>query len=337
MNENETASSEALDHALNLVHRQYGKAALFKLGQQSSLHKQTAIPTGSISLDIATGIGGFPRGRVVEIFGPESSGKTTLALHAAANAQKEGGVAAVIDAEHALDPQYARRIGIDINQLLVSQPDHAEQALEICELLVRSNAVDLIVIDSVAALVPKAEIAGEMGDMHVGLQARLMSQALRKLTSIVSKTNACVIFLNQIRTNIGVMWGNPETTPGGRALKFYASMRLDIRRVGNIKEGEDVTGMQARVKIIKNKVAAPYKNAEFDIIFNKGICAAGDVLSLAASAGIVKRAGNWFKFEELQLGQGRKQAVEFLESSPEVFGDIKNRIFQSINDWQDDV
>ncbi len=312
------ARAPSLDEAVKQIEKQYGAGAIMRLGREYRYSGPPAISSGSLSLDLATGIGGFPRGRIVELFGPESSGKTTLALHAVANAQRAGGTAAIIDAEHSLDPSYARRLGVDLDGLLVSQPDTGEQGLEICELLVRSNAVDIIVVDSVAALVPRAELDGEMGESHVGLQARLMSQALRKLTGVIRKSCACVLFINQIRMMIGVMYGNPETTPGGRALKFYASLRLDIRRVGAIKEGETVVGSRVRVKIVKNKVAPPFREAEFDIRFDRGIHRAADILDVAAAEGIVAKSGSWFLYGETRLGQGRDKACAFLEDNPDL-------------------
>lgn len=316
--DNDERRAISLDRALQQIRNQFGAGAVMKLGQSYVYEGPPVIPTGSLRLDLAIGVGGFPRGRIVEIFGPESSGKTTLALHAMANTQKQGGTAAMIDAEHALDPVYARRLGLDLDTLLLSQPDSAEQALEICELLVRSNAVDMIVIDSVAALVPQAEVDGEMGDQHMGLQARLMSQALRKLASIVNKTCCCILFLNQIRMKIGVMFGNPETTPGGNALRFYSSLRLDIRRIGSIKQGDEVTGSQVRVKVVKNKVAPPFRTAEFDILFNEGISREGDLLELGVELGLLRRSGTWFSFGETRLGQGREQARLFLVEHPGV-------------------
>ncbi|MHC4872469.1 MAG: recombinase RecA [Planctomycetota bacterium] len=317
--------NSALDRALTQIEKQFGKGTIMQLGSEFHLDS-SSIPTGSLSLDIATGIGGFPRGRIVEIYGPESSGKTTLALHAVANIHKEGLTAAFIDAEHALDPLYASKIGVNLDELLVSQPDCGEEALEICDLLVRSNAVDLVVIDSVAALVPKAEIDGEMGDSHMGLQARLMSQAMRKLTSIINKTNCCVIFINQIRMKIGVMFGNPETTTGGNALKFYSSMRLDIRRIGTIKEGEDVVGSRTRVKVVKNKVAPPFRVAEFDIMYNQGISKAGDIVDLGIKYDILEKSGAWISYNDEQLGQGRENAKKFIAENSEVRNEITDRI-----------
>ncbi|MFH0909968.1 MAG: recombinase RecA [Planctomycetota bacterium] len=307
----------ALERALVQIEKQFGKGAVMRLGADVHLPCQT-IPTGSLSLDIATGVGGIPRGRVIEIFGPESSGKTTLALHAVASAQAAGGVAAFIDAEHALDPGYARRLGVNVETLLVSQPDSGEQALEICDLLVRSNAVDLVAVDSVAALVPQAELDGEMGDAHMGLQARLMSQAMRKLTSAIHRTRCAVLFINQLRMRIGVMFGNPETTSGGRALKFYASMRLDVRRVGSIKQGEEVVGNRTRVTVVKNKVAPPFRRAEFDILYNEGISLEGDVLDLGIETGLLEKSGTWISRGAERLGQGRDKARLFLKENPAV-------------------
>ncbi len=314
---------QALDLALTQIQKRCGKGSIMYLGSRGETENVRVISSGSLSLDLAMGVGGFPRGRIVEIFGPESSGKTTLALHVIANAQREGGTAAFIDAEHALDPQYARRLGVDIDTLLVSQPDYGEQALEIAEVLVSSNAVDVVVVDSVAALVPKAELEGEMGDSHVGLQARLMSQALRKLTAVTNRSQAVLIFINQIREKIGVFFGNPETTTGGRALKFYASMRLDIRRVGQVKEGDRITGNRTRVKVVKNKLAPPFRMAEFDILYAKGISWAGDVLDVAAQLGVVKKTGAWYTFGEERLGQGRDRVVALLEENPELLEAIE--------------
>ena len=316
---------EALDRAISQIEKQYGKGAVMRLGGDTRVDVP-AISTGSLSLDIALGVGGVPRGRVVEIFGPESSGKTTLALHIIANAQKAGGIAAFIDAEHALDPDYARKLGVNLDDLLVSQPDYGEQALDVAELLVRSNAVDLIAVDSVAALVPKAELEGDMGDVHVGLMARLMSQALRKLAGAISKSKTCVVFVNQIRMKIGVMYGNPEVTPGGRALKFYSSVRIDIRRIGSIKSGDQILGNRTRAKVVKNKVAAPFKSAEFDIIFNEGISRIGDVLDLATVWHIVEKSGAWLSYGETQIGQGREKAKEFLAENPEMMEEIEQQV-----------
>src|SRR6478735_9002700 len=315
----------ALDLAIGQIERQFGKGSIMKMGEAHSMQVES-IPTGSFALDLALGIGGLPRARITEIYGPESSGKTTLALHVIAEAQQAGGMAAYIDAEHALDPIYAARLGVDLEELLISQPDTGEQALEIVEALVRSNAIDVIVIDSVAALVPKAEIDGDMGDSHVGLQARLMSQALRKLTGAISRSKTCVIFINQLRMKIGVMFGNPETTTGGNALKFYSSTRLDIRRIETIKSGTDAIGSRVRVKVVKNKVAPPFRQAEFDIMYNEGISAEGSVLDVATDLGIVKKTGAWFSFGDERVGQGRENSKEFLKHNPEVLEEIRQRI-----------
>ncbi len=320
---------KALEIAISQIERNFGKGAIMRLGTKAQAEGISVIPTGSLSLDIATGVGGYPRGRVVEIFGPESSGKTTLALHAIAEAQRMGGVAAFIDAEHALDVNYAAKLGVNIEDLLVSQPDTGEQALEVTETLVRSGAVDIIVIDSVAALVPKAEIEGEMGDSLPGLQARLMSQALRKLTAAISKSNTVVIFINQIRQKIGVMFGNPETTPGGTALKFYASMRLDIRKTDSLKEGQDITGSRVKVKIVKNKVAPPFKQAEFDIYFNEGISKTGEVLDLAVERGIIEKSGAWYNYQGSRFAQGRENAKDYLKTHPELFNEIYGKVLES--------
>lgn len=307
----------AVEHAVGQIEKQHGKGAIMRLGTESLLIDVPVIPTGSLSLDTALGVGGLPKGRIIEIYGPESSGKTTLALHAIANAQKQGGIAVLIDAEYAFDANYAKNLGVDIDNLLVSQPDTGEQALEICDTLVRSGAVDIIVIDSVAALVPAAEIEGEMGDSHMGLQARLMSQALRKLTGILSKSKTCLIFINQLRMKIGVMFGNPETTTGGNALKFYASVRIDIRRIAAIKDGDVIIGNRTKAKVVKNKVAPPFKEAEFDILYGKGISVTGDILDLAVIHNIVEKSGAWFSFGTERIGQGREKAKEFLEQNPE--------------------
>jgi len=318
--------AKALELTRAQIEKQFGKGAIMLLGENKVVDGIDAISTGSLTLDIALGVGGLPKGRVVEIYGPEGSGKTTVALSAVANCQKTGGVAAFIDAEHALDPAYARRIGVDIDNLLVSQPDTGEQALEITEMLVRSGAVDVIVIDSVAALVPRAEIEGEMGDTHVGLQARLMSQALRKLTGAISKTNTLVIFTNQMRMKIGVMFGNPETTTGGNALKFYSSVRLDIRRIGALTQGEDVVGNHVRVKVVKNKVAPPFKKAEFDILYGRGISKEGDLIELGVAAGIVQKSGAWYSFGEERLGQGKENVREFLQDNADLYGRIEELV-----------
>ncbi len=316
--------NKALGLALDTIEKQFGKGSIMKLGEAHKINIET-ISTGSISLDLALG-GGIPKGRVVEVYGPESSGKTTLALHAIAEVQRNGGTAAFIDAEHALDPAYAKRIGVDVENLLLSQPDNGEQALEITETLVRSNAVDIIVVDSVAALVPRAEIEGDMGDSHMGLQARLMSQALRKLTGVISRSHATVVFINQIRMKIGVMFGNPETTTGGNALKFYASVRMDIRRIAQIKQGDQVVGNRTRVKVVKNKIAPPFREAEFDIMYNQGISRTGDVLDLATSRGIVEKAGAWFSYKGEKIAQGREGAKEFLSKNPKVLEEIAKQV-----------
>ncbi|MFP4499786.1 MAG: recombinase RecA [Candidatus Hydrogenedentota bacterium] len=322
------AKSKALDIAVSQLEKQFGQGTLMRLGDETYANNVQAISTGSISLDIATSVGGLPRGRVVEVFGPESSGKTTLALHVVANAQRNGGIACYIDAEHALDPTFAGNIGVKIDDLLVSQPDTAEQALEICESLVRSNAVDVIVIDSVAALVPKAEIEGEMGDSHVGLQARLMSQALRKLTAIISRSKTLVIFINQIREKIGVMFGSPETTTGGRALKFYSSLRLDIRRIGAIKDKEENIGNRVKVKVVKNKMGAPFRIAEFEILYNQGISREGDIIDLALAEKIMKKSGTWFSYNDENLGQGRENTRQYLRNNPEVAEEMMARVLE---------
>ena len=316
---------KALETAISQIEKQFGKGAVMRLGQNATMNVE-AIPTGSLSLDMALGIGGLPRGRIVEIYGPESSGKTTVALHVVAEAQKRGGSAVFIDVEPALDPVYAKNLGVDIDQLLVSQPDTGEQALEICEALVRSGAVDVVVVDSVAAMVTKAEIEGEMGDTHVGLQARLMSQALRKLTGAIGKSNAIVIFINQLREKIGVMYGNPETTPGGRALKFYSSVRLDVRRTEQLKSGGEVIGNRVRVKVVKNKVAPPFKEAEFDIMYGQGVSRVGEILDLGAKLDIVQKSGAWFNYGEIRLGQGRDNAKEYLRQNPELAEEIAAKV-----------
>ncbi|HSJ16448.1 MAG TPA: recombinase RecA [Longimicrobiales bacterium] len=317
---------KALNMAIAQIERSYGKGSIMKMGANGVRVQVGFIPTGAMNLDAAIGIGGIPRGRITEIFGPESSGKTTLCLHVIANAQRAGGVAAFIDAEHALDIEYARRLGVDVENLLVSQPDTGEQALEIAELLIRSSAVDVVVVDSVAALVPRAEIEGEMGDSHVGLQARLMSQALRKLTGAVNRSQTSVIFTNQIREKIGVMFGNPETTTGGRALKFYASLRLDIRRIGAIKEGQELTGNRTRVKVVKNKVAPPFKQAEFDVMYNEGISHTGLLVDLGVENDIVQKSGAWFSYGDTRLGQGRENAKQYLKENPELTRGIEERV-----------
>ena len=317
---------KALEAALGQIEKQYGKGSIMKLGEQEANMQVEAIPTGSLSLDIALGVGGVPKGRIVEIYGPESSGKTTVALHMVAEVQKRGGIAGFIDAEHALDPVYARNIGVDIDNLYISQPDSGEQALEITETMVRSGAVDIVIVDSVAALVPKAEIDGDMGESHVGLQARLMSQALRKLTSIISKSNCVVIFINQLREKVGVMFGNPETTTGGRALKFYSSVRLDVRRVETLKQGGDMVGNHTRVKVVKNKVAPPFKQAEFDIMFGTGISREGDILDLAVECSIVNKSGAWYAYEGDKIGQGRENVKIFLKEHPEITEEIEKKV-----------
>lgn len=319
--------NKALGLALETIEKQFGKGSIMKLGENSHVKVET-VPTGSLSLDLALG-GGIPQGRIIEIYGPESSGKTTLTLHAIAEIQKRGGTAAFIDAEHALDPSYAKRIGVDTENLLLSQPDNGEQALEITETLVRSNAVDLIIVDSVAALVPRAEIEGEMGDAHMGLQARLMSQALRKLTGVISRSNTTVIFINQIRMKIGVMFGNPETTTGGNALKFYASVRMDIRRISQIKQGDAVIGNRTRVKVVKNKIAPPFREAEFDIMYNQGISRAGDILDLAAGRGIVEKSGAWYSYNGGKIAQGREAAKNYLMENPQVMQEIDQKVRES--------
>ena len=320
--------SKAIELAISQIEKQFGKGSIMKLGKDGVPVDVGTISTGSTALNIALGIGGVPRGRVVEIFGPESSGKTTLTLHIASEAQKVGGTVAFIDAEHALDLSYAKKLGVDTDELLLSQPDTGEQALEIADMLIRSNAVDLIVIDSVAALVPRAELEGDMGDSHMGLQARLMSQALRKLTSTISKSNTCLIFINQIRHKIGVMYGSPETTTGGNALKFYASLRLDIRKTGQIKQGEAVVGNRIRVKVVKNKLAPPFKDAEFDILFGEGISKEGDILDLGADAKVLEKSGSWFSYEGERLGQGREAARTFLKEHPEISSAIEEKIMR---------
>ena len=317
---------KALDAALTQIEKAYGKGSVMKLGDSGANMNIETVPTGSLSLDLALGLGGIPKGRVVEIYGPESSGKTTVALHMVAEVQKRGGIAGFIDAEHALDPVYARNIGVDIDNLYISQPDNGEQALEITETMVRSGAVDIVIVDSVAALVPKAEIDGDMGESHMGLQARLMSQALRKLTGIMSKSNCTVIFINQIREKIGVMFGNPETTTGGRALKFYASVRMDVRRTDSLKQNGEVVGNHVRVKVVKNKIAPPFKEAEFDIMFGKGISRAGDILDLATNIDLVKKSGAWYAYEGEKIGQGRENAKAYLESHPEVMETLDQKV-----------
>lgn len=317
---------KALEAALAQIEKQYGKGSVMKLGDQSAHMQIEAIPTGSLSLDIALGVGGVPKGRIIEIYGPESSGKTTVALHIVAEVQKRGGIAGFIDAEHALDPVYAQNIGVDIDNLYISQPDNGEQALEITETMVRSGAVDIVIVDSVAALVPKAEIEGDMGDSHVGLQARLMSQALRKLTAVTSKSNCVVIFINQLREKVGVMFGNPETTTGGRALKFYSSVRLDVRRVETLKQGGEMTGNHTRIKVVKNKVAPPFKQAEFDIMFGTGISREGDILDLAAECDVVNKSGAWYAYQGNKIGQGRENTKIYLKEHPELMEEIEHKV-----------
>jgi recombination protein RecA len=316
---------KALEMAIGQIEKQFGKGAVMKLGENTHLNVET-IPTGALGLDIALGVGGVPRGRIVEIFGPEASGKTTVALHIVAEAQKNGGEAAFIDAEHALDPSYAKKLGVDIENLIVAQPDTGEQALEIAEALVRSGAIDIIVIDSVAALVPKAEIDGEMGDAHVGLQARLMSQALRKLAGVVSKSKTTAVFINQLREKVGIMFGNPETTPGGRALKFYASVRLDVRRIETLKNGNEMIGNRTRVKVVKNKVAPPFKEAEFDIIYGEGISKEGNILDVAVNIDIIKKSGSWYSYSDQKIGQGRENAKQFLKENKDILDEVEAKI-----------
>ena len=317
---------KALDAALGQIEKQYGKGSVMKLGDSGKNMNVQTVPTGSLSLDIALGLGGVPRGRIIEVYGPESSGKTTVALHMVAEVQKRGGIAGFIDAEHALDPVYAKNIGVDIDELYISQPDNGEQALEITETMVRSGAIDIIIVDSVAALVPKAEIEGDMGDSHMGLQARLMSQALRKLTGVVAKSNCIVIFINQLREKLGVMFGNPETTTGGRALKFYASVRMDVRRTEAIKQAGGVIGNRTRIKVVKNKIAPPFKEAEFDIMFGKGISKESDILDLAVNLGIIQKSGAWFAYNETKIGQGRENAKVFLKENPQAAAEIEQKI-----------
>ena len=328
---------KALNTALTQIERSYGRGAIMRMGEEGANLQIDAISTGAINLDAVIGVGGVPKGRISEIYGPESSGKTTLCLHVIANAQRDGGIAAFIDAEHALDIQYARKLGIDVDNLLVSQPDTGEQALEIAEVLIRSNAVDVIVVDSVAALVPRAEIEGEMGDSHVGLQARLMSQALRKLTGAVSRSNAAVIFTNQIREKIGVMFGSPETTSGGRALKFYASLRMDIRRIGALKDGPEVIGNRTRVKVVKNKCAPPFKQAEFDIMYGQGISHTGLLIDIGVERGIVEKSGSWFSYGDLRLGQGKENVRTFLEENSDVAGEIEGRLLVALGIREEEV
>ena len=326
MDKNNQEKLKALDVALTQIEKAYGKGAVMKLGDSGANMNIEVVPTGSLSLDIALGLGGLPKGRIIEIYGPESSGKTTVALHAVAEVQKRGGIAGFIDAEHALDPVYARNIGVDIDNLYISQPDNGEQALEITETMVRSGAIDIVIVDSVAALVPKAEIDGDMGDSHVGLQARLMSQALRKLTAAISRSNCIVIFINQLREKVGVMFGNPETTTGGRALKFYSSVRLDVRRVESLKLAGEVIGNHTRIKVVKNKIAPPFKEAEFDIMFGKGISKEGDVLDLAVNLNIIVKAGAWFSYNDSKIGQGRENAKIYLSQHPDIMAEVENKV-----------
>lgn len=321
---------KALNLAISQIERQHGKGSIMRLGEDASRVQVSAISTGALNLDAAIGVGGIPRGRVTEVYGPESSGKTTLALHVVANAQKGGGTAAFIDVEHALDAEYARKLGVDVDNLLISQPDMGEQALEIAEVLVRSGAVDVVVVDSVAALVPRAELEGEMGDAHMGLQARLMSQALRKLTASIQRSKTAVVFVNQIREKIGVVFGNPETTPGGRALKFYASVRLDIRRIAPIKDGDELVGSRVRVKVVKNKVAPPFRQAEFDVMFNEGISREGLLLDLATDHKLVERSGAWYAYGEVKLGQGREHAKQFLRENPEITAELESKVREAL-------
>jgi recombination protein RecA len=330
MAETKDQKDKALQMAISQIERSYGKGAIMRMGLDGAKVQIEGIPTGALNLDVATGVGGIPRGRITEIYGPESSGKTTLCLHVIANAQRLGGIAAFVDAEHAVDIQYARKLGVDVDNLLVSQPDTGEQALEIAEVLIRSNAVDVVVIDSVAALVPRAEIEGEMGDSHVGLQARLMSQALRKLTGAVNRSHTAVVFTNQIREKIGVMFGNPETTTGGRALKFYASLRLDIRRIGAIKDGQDMVGNRTRVKVVKNKCAPPFKQAEFDILYNEGISHLGLLVDLGVEQEIVSKSGSWFSYGDLRMGQGKENAKEFLRENLDIAAELEERLVASL-------
>ncbi len=322
---------KALESALAQIEKQYGKGSVMKLGDTSAHMNIETVPTGALSLDIALGLGGIPKGRIVEVYGPESSGKTTVALHMVAEVQKRGGIAGFIDAEHALDPAYAKNIGVDIDNLYISQPDNGEQALEITETMVRSGAVDIVIVDSVAALVPKAEIDGDMGDSHVGLQARLMSQALRKLTAVISKSNCIVIFINQLREKVGVMFGSPETTTGGRALKFYSSIRMDVRRIEALKQGGEIVGNRTRIKVVKNKIAPPFKEAEFDIMFGQGISREGDVLDLAANEGIVVKSGAWYAYNDAKIGQGRENSKLYLKENPDIFEEIKQQVREKFN------
>ena len=327
---NSEEKKKALDAAIAKLEKDFGKGAVMKLGESGAHVSVETVPTGCLSLDLALGLGGVPKGRVIEVYGPESSGKTTVALHMISEVQKRGGIAGFIDAEHALDPVYAKNIGVDIDELYISQPDSGDQALEIAETMVRSGAIDIIVIDSVAALVPKQEIEGDMGDSHVGLQARLMSQALRKLTPVISKSNCVVIFINQLREKVGVMFGNPETTTGGRALKFYASVRLDIRSIGKLKDGDDIKGNQVRVKVVKNKVAPPFRKAEFDIMFGEGISKAGEIIDLGAELNIIKKSGSWYSYNDTKLGQGRDAAKQCVADNPELADELSNLIFEAL-------
>lgn len=336
MGENSSEKKKALEAAIGHIEKQFGKGAIMKLGENAHLAVET-IPTGALSLDIALGVGGVPRGRIVEIFGPESSGKTTVALHLIAEAQKAGGEAAFIDAEHALDPAYAKNLGVDVDNLIVSQPDTGEQALEITEVLVRSGAVDIVVIDSVAALVPKAEIDGEMGDSHIGLQARLMSQALRKLAGVINKSKTVVVFINQLREKVGIMFGNPEVTPGGRALKFYSSVRLDIRKIDTLKQGSDIIGSRTRVKVVKNKVAPPFKDAEFDIIYGLGISREGNIVDVGVNCNVIEKSGAWFSYNNQRIGQGRENAKQFLKDNIEISNEIEKKIKNCLNVSSDKV
>ncbi len=330
-NEVNKGKIEALGNTIKNIEKQFGKGSIMKLGEAANMNVEV-ISTGCMSLDLALGVGGLPKGRVIEIFGPESSGKTTVALHAIAQAQKEGGMAAFIDAEHALDPLYARKLGVDINNLLVAQPDYGEQALEIAEALVRSGAIDIVVIDSVAALVPKAELDGDMGDVHVGLQARLMSQALRKLTAHIGKSNACVLFINQIREKVGVIYGNPETTTGGRALKFYSSVRIEVRKGEAIKQGTDLIGNRTKIKVVKNKVAPPFKSIEFDIMYGSGISKEGDLLDIAVSSDIIQKSGSWYSFAGERLGQGRENAKEYIKNNPDFYVLLESKIREGVKE-----
>ena len=334
----DTKKVKALDLAITQIDRQFGKGSIMKMGTEKISISDNVISTGCLSLDVALGVGGVPKGRIIEVFGPESSGKTTLALHIVAEAQKNNGYAAFIDAEHAMDPEYASNLGVNLDELLVSQPDSGEQSLEITETLVRSGALDVIVVDSVAALVPRAELEGEMGDSHMGLQARLMSQALRKLTGTVNKSNTTVLFVNQIREKIGVMFGNPETTPGGRALKFYSSVRMDIRRIGSLKDGTDIVGNRTRVKIVKNKVAPPFKNTEFDIMYGKGISNVGDIIDLALKGDIIEKTGAWFSYGDMKIGQGREKTKQYLEDNNEIYLEVIHKVksFMGLNEEKED-